>query len=157
MIDAKDYKPGDIIVKTVDDTVVVEGKIEQKEGNTIKTQVFTRRFMLPPTVNMNAVSSALSRDGVLTIYAPKLVGAADTLTCVTLLTCHDISCLISYLRIYQYIICFVVHSAWHKRVIIIILRVSSSNDFLPLCGCRSRHYTNPECLLFWLAPRGRAH
>lgn len=74
MIDVKDYKPGDINVKTVDDTVVVEGKIEQKEGNSIKTQVFTRRFMLPPSVNMNAVSSALSRDGVLTINAPKLVG-----------------------------------------------------------------------------------
>lgn len=72
MIDAKDYKPGDITVKTVDDTVVVEGKIETKEGNTIKTQVFTRRFMLPPTVNLNAVTSALSRDGVLTINAPKL-------------------------------------------------------------------------------------
>lgn len=75
MIDVKDFKPGDINVKTVDDTVVVEGKIEQKEGNSIKTQVFTRRFMLPPSVNMNAVSSALSRDGVLTINAPKLVGA----------------------------------------------------------------------------------
>lgn len=72
MIDVKDYKPGDITVKTVDDTVVVEGKIEQKEGNSIKTQVFTRRFMLPPTVNLNAVTSALSRDGVLTISAPKL-------------------------------------------------------------------------------------
>uniref|UniRef100_A0A0P4W4K4 SHSP domain-containing protein n=1 Tax=Scylla olivacea TaxID=85551 RepID=A0A0P4W4K4_SCYOL len=73
MIDVKDYKPGDITVKTVDDTVVVEGKIEQKEGNSIKTQVFTRRFMLPPTVNLNGVTSALSRDGVLTISAPKLV------------------------------------------------------------------------------------
>lgn len=72
MIDVKDYKPGDITVKTVDDTVVVEGKIEQKEGNSIKTQIFTRRFMLPPTVNLNAVTSALSRDGVLTISAPKL-------------------------------------------------------------------------------------
>ncbi|XP_063848727.1 uncharacterized protein LOC135093396 [Scylla paramamosain] len=72
MIDVKDYKPGDITVKTVDDTVVVEGKIEQKEGNSIKTQVFTRRFMLPPTVNLNGVTSALSRDGVLTISAPKL-------------------------------------------------------------------------------------
>ncbi|KAG0726340.1 Protein lethal(2)essential for life [Chionoecetes opilio] len=72
MVDVKDFKPGDITVKTVDDTVVVEGKIEQKEGNSIKTQVFTRRFMLPNTVNLNAVTSAMSRDGVLTINAPKL-------------------------------------------------------------------------------------
>ncbi|KAK8723786.1 hypothetical protein OTU49_011548 [Cherax quadricarinatus] len=72
MIDVKDFKPEDINVKIVDDTVVVEGKIEKKEGNAISTQMFTRRFMLPPIVNLNAVSSALSRDGVLTINAPKL-------------------------------------------------------------------------------------
>lgn len=72
MIDVKDFKPEDINVKVIDDTVVVEGKIEKKEGNAVSTQMFTRRFMLPPTVNLNVVSSALSRDGVLTINAPKL-------------------------------------------------------------------------------------
>ncbi|XP_042222040.1 heat shock protein 67B1-like [Homarus americanus] len=72
MIDVKDFKPEDINVKIVDDTVVVEGKIEKKEGNAVSTQMFTRRFMLPPSVELNAVSSALSRDGVLTVNAPKL-------------------------------------------------------------------------------------
>ncbi|XP_064105332.1 uncharacterized protein LOC135214848 [Macrobrachium nipponense] len=72
MVDVKDFKPEDINVKTVDDTVVIEGKIEKKEGNAISTQKFTRRFILPPGVNLNAISSALSRDGVLTINAPKL-------------------------------------------------------------------------------------
>lgn len=71
MIDVKDFKPENINVKVVDDTVVVEGKIEKKEGNAVSTQMFTRRFMLPPTVNLNRVSSALTRDGVLTINAPK--------------------------------------------------------------------------------------
>ncbi|KAK3876242.1 hypothetical protein Pcinc_018958 [Petrolisthes cinctipes] len=72
MIDVKDFKPEDINVKVIDDTVVVEGKIEKKEGNAVSTQMFTRRFMLPPTVNLNLLASALSRDGVLTINAPKL-------------------------------------------------------------------------------------
>lgn len=74
MIDVKDFKPEDINVKVVDDTVVVEGKIEKKEGNAVSTQMFTRRFMLPSIVDFNGISSALSRDGVLTINAPKLVG-----------------------------------------------------------------------------------
>ena len=60
-------------MKTIDDTVVVEGKIEKKEGNSISTQKFVRRFLLPPGINLNRISSALSRDGVLTINAPKLV------------------------------------------------------------------------------------
>ncbi|XP_069157954.1 uncharacterized protein [Procambarus clarkii] len=72
MVDVKDFKPEDINVKIVDDTVVVEGKIEKKEGNAVSTQMFTRRFILPPSINLNGVSSALSRDGVLTINAPKL-------------------------------------------------------------------------------------
>lgn len=72
MIDVKDFKPEDINVKTIDDTVVIEGKIEKKEGNAVSTQKFTRRFILPSGVNLNAITSALSRDGVLTVNAPKL-------------------------------------------------------------------------------------
>lgn len=82
MIDVKDVKPEDINLKTVDDTVVVEGKIEKKEGNAVSTQMFTRRFMLPSNVELNSISSALSRDGVLTISAPKKAnqGATGRLT-----------------------------------------------------------------------------
>lgn len=82
IIDVKDFKPEDINVKTVDDTVVVEGKIEKKEGNAVSTQMFTRRFILPSNVDLNAITSALSRDGVLTINAPKLAiqGAQGRLT-----------------------------------------------------------------------------
>lgn len=72
-MDVKDFSPEQISVKAVDDTIVVEGHIEKKEGNSVSTQKFVRRFILPPTVNMNAISSALSKDGVLTINAPKLV------------------------------------------------------------------------------------
>jgi len=72
VIDVKEFKPEAINVKTVDDTVIVEGKVEKKEGNSISTQMFTRRFLLPSSVDFNQISSALSKDGVLTINAPKL-------------------------------------------------------------------------------------
>lgn len=72
VMDVKDFSPEHISVKAVDDTIVVEGHIEKKEGNSVSTQKFVRRFLLPPGVNMNGISSALSRDGVLTINAPKL-------------------------------------------------------------------------------------
>lgn len=73
VMDVKNFAPENITVKAVDDTVVVEGKVVKKEGNSTSTQTFVRRFMLPPGIKMSAISSALSRDGVLTINAPKLV------------------------------------------------------------------------------------
>ena len=74
VIDAKDYKPDGINVKVVDDKVVVEGKIEKKEGNSVSTQTFVRRFTLPvEIVDFSRITSALSKDGVLKVIAPKLV------------------------------------------------------------------------------------
>ena len=43
VMDVKDFMPEDISVKAVDDTIVVEGKIEKKEGNAVTTQKFVRR------------------------------------------------------------------------------------------------------------------
>lgn len=71
VIDVKDFKPEHINVKVVDDKIVVEGKIEKKEGTSVSTQQFVRRFMLPPNVDFGKISSALSKDGVLKINAPK--------------------------------------------------------------------------------------
>jgi len=71
VVDVKDFKPDEVNVKVVDDKVVVEGKIERKSGNSTSSQHFVRRFGLPSTVDFNRVSSALSRDGVLKITAPK--------------------------------------------------------------------------------------
>jgi len=73
VVDAKDYKPDEINVKVTDDNVIiVEGKIEKKEGNKTSSQSFTRRFMLPGSiVDFTKISSALSKDGILKIIAPK--------------------------------------------------------------------------------------
>ncbi|RXG68029.1 Heat shock protein 26 [Armadillidium vulgare] len=48
VMDVKDFSPEHINVKAIDDTIVVEGHIEKKEGNAVSTQKFVRRFLLPP-------------------------------------------------------------------------------------------------------------
>lgn len=70
-LDVQQFSPNEITVKTVDGTVVVEGKHEERqdEHGYISRQ-FSRRYMLPKGFDANAVSSTLSSDGVLTIKAP---------------------------------------------------------------------------------------
>lgn len=91
VIDVKDFKPEGINVKVVDDKIVVEGKIEKKEGNSVSTQQFVRRFMLPPNVDFAKITSALSKDGVLKINAPKQPNARPSLTSSTTTTRSSIS------------------------------------------------------------------
>ncbi|KAF2355268.1 Alpha crystallin/Hsp20 domain [Trinorchestia longiramus] len=83
VIDVKDFKPEHINVKVVDDKIVVEGKIEKKEGTSVSTQQFVRRFLLPPNVDFARISSALSKDGVLKINAPKLANSRPAITTTT--------------------------------------------------------------------------
>nr|XP_027220441.1 alpha-crystallin A chain-like [Penaeus vannamei] len=60
-------------VKVVDNKeVVVEGRAEKNDGTLRSSKSFCRRFTLPGAVDMNAVTSAMSSDGVLTITAPKV-------------------------------------------------------------------------------------
>jgi len=83
VIDVKDFKPEGINVKVIDDKIVVEGKIERKEGNSVSTSQFVRKFMLPSNVDFARITSALSKDGVLKINAPKLPNARPALTTTT--------------------------------------------------------------------------
>jgi len=72
LINVDKYKPEHIQIKTVDNTVVVEAKNEEKtsDGRSFATQSFNQSFTLPRGVNPEQVTSALSREGVLTISAP---------------------------------------------------------------------------------------
>lgn len=68
------FKPEEIKVKVVDDFIVVEGKHEERQDkHGYISRQFTRRYKLPPNVNLEAVKSSLSSDGVLSIAAPKKV------------------------------------------------------------------------------------
>lgn len=53
--------------------LLVEGKVEKKTEGTSISRSFRRRFVLPGMVKCEALTSALSADGVLTITAPKKV------------------------------------------------------------------------------------
>jgi len=73
-LDVQQFKPEEISVKTVDNTVVVEGKHEEKqdEHGYISRQ-FSRRYVLPAGVDKDKVECKLSSDGVLSVSVPKLV------------------------------------------------------------------------------------
>eukprot|EP00092_Neocalanus_flemingeri_P085137 GFUD01107087.1.p1 GENE.GFUD01107087.1~~GFUD01107087.1.p1 ORF type:complete len:431 (+),score=128.22 GFUD01107087.1:226-1518(+) len=72
LVNVEKYKPEELVIKTVDNTIVVEAKHEEKttEGRSYSTQSFNQSFTLPKGVNPESVTSALSKEGVLTISAP---------------------------------------------------------------------------------------
>lgn len=70
-LDVKDFAPNEISVKTVDDTIVVEGKHEERQDqHGYISRQFTRRYTLPDGYDAKDVVSQLSSDGVLTVKAP---------------------------------------------------------------------------------------
>ncbi|XP_046399313.1 protein lethal(2)essential for life-like [Ischnura elegans] len=73
MMDVKQFAPEEITVKHVDNHVVVEGKHEEMpDEHGYISRHFVRRYVLPKTVNADALTSSLSSDGVLTLSAPRL-------------------------------------------------------------------------------------
>nr|XP_027228823.1 protein lethal(2)essential for life-like [Penaeus vannamei] len=76
VLDVHDFKSGDVKVRVEDNQVVVEGRVEKEEGDFKSMKSFCRRFNFPGKVDMEAVTSAMSSDGVLTVTAPKVPQAA---------------------------------------------------------------------------------
>lgn len=70
-LDVHQFAPNEITVKTIDNTVVVDAKHEERqdEHGYISRQ-FTRRYVLPKEFKIEDVVSQLSSDGVLSIKAP---------------------------------------------------------------------------------------
>ncbi|XP_037045375.1 heat shock protein 27-like [Bradysia coprophila] len=77
-MDVQQFAPNEISVKTVDNTIVVEAKHEERqdEHGYISRQ-FKRRYALPKGFNIKDVVTQLSSDGILTIKAPPEVKAVD--------------------------------------------------------------------------------
>ncbi|XP_064556836.1 heat shock protein 22 [Drosophila montana] len=71
-LDVSDYKPNELTVKTVNNSVVIEGKSEQQEDDQggYSSRHFLRRFALPEGYEADKTTSSLSSDGVLTINVP---------------------------------------------------------------------------------------
>ncbi|XP_047474195.1 heat shock protein 67B1-like [Penaeus chinensis] len=73
VLDVKDFSDGgEISVKAVNDReLVVEGRKEKQGDGSRCSQRFLRRFVVPGDLQLDAVNSVVSSDGVLTISAPK--------------------------------------------------------------------------------------
>lgn len=70
-MDVSQFKPNELTVKTVDKTVIVEGKHEEREDNHGMIQRhFVRKYTLPKDYDPKDVVSTISSDGVLTVKAP---------------------------------------------------------------------------------------
>lgn len=71
VLDVEHFAPHELSVKTVDNTILVEGKHEErKDAHGHIFRHFIRRYRLPGEFNIDDVYSTLSSDGVLTIKTP---------------------------------------------------------------------------------------
>ncbi|KAH8410689.1 hypothetical protein KR222_005136, partial [Zaprionus bogoriensis] len=71
-MDVAQFSPRELSVKVVDNSVVVEGKHEEREDDHgYISRHFVRRYALPKGYEPDRVMSSLSSDGVLTINVPK--------------------------------------------------------------------------------------
>lgn len=70
-MDVQHYKPSEISVKTVDNSVVIEAKHEDRhDEHGCISRHMVRKYSLPPGYDANSVMSSLSSDGVLIVKAP---------------------------------------------------------------------------------------
>ena len=68
MVDVSHFTPEEISVKTVDSTVVVTAKHEDRADDFgYISRQFSRKYLLPPDCDPLTVSSSLSPEGILTI------------------------------------------------------------------------------------------
>lgn len=73
-LDVQQFKPEEVTVKVADGYVVVDGKHgERSDEHGYISRQFTRRYKVPDNVDLNAIRSSLSFDGILSIAAPKKV------------------------------------------------------------------------------------
>ncbi|BFF99907.1 heat shock protein beta-6 [Drosophila madeirensis] len=68
--DVSQYAPEEIVVKTVDQKLLVHAKHEEKSDTKSVYREYNREFLLPKGVNPESIRSSLSKDGVLTVDAP---------------------------------------------------------------------------------------
>jgi len=68
--DVSQYAPEEIVLKTVDNKLLVHAKHEEKSETKSVYREYNREFLLPTGVNPELIRSSLSKDGVLTVEAP---------------------------------------------------------------------------------------
>ncbi|XP_075159781.1 heat shock protein 23-like [Haematobia irritans] len=71
-MDVAHFKPSELNVKVVDNSIIIEGKHEEREDqHGFIQRHFVRRYVLPKGYDAEKVASTLSSDGVLTVSVPK--------------------------------------------------------------------------------------
>ncbi|XP_059079990.1 heat shock protein 26-like isoform X1 [Tigriopus californicus] len=68
--DVSQYSPEEIMVKTVDNKLLVHAKHEEKGGGRNVFREYNREFLLPDGTDPETIRSSLSQDGILTVEAP---------------------------------------------------------------------------------------
>jgi len=72
-VDVHQFKPYEITVKTVGETVIVEAKHEKRrDGDNFVGRHVVKRFVLPRGYNPNDVRSELTSDGYLVVKCPPI-------------------------------------------------------------------------------------
>ncbi|XP_054164067.1 alpha-crystallin B chain-like [Oppia nitens] len=72
MVDVSHFAPEEITVKTMENTVVVTARHEDRADDFgYISRQFSRKYTLPPDVDPLAVTSSLSSEGILTVQAPR--------------------------------------------------------------------------------------
>lgn len=73
-LDVQQFKPEEVTVKVVNNYLVVEAKHEERgDEHGYISRHFVRRYKLPEDIDLDAITSTLSSDGVLQLMAPKKV------------------------------------------------------------------------------------
>ncbi|KAH8398114.1 hypothetical protein KR215_005707 [Drosophila sulfurigaster] len=71
-MDVTQFSPNELTVKVVNNSIMVEGKHEEREDDHgYISRHFVRRYALPEGYEADKVMSSLSSDGVLTVNVPK--------------------------------------------------------------------------------------
>lgn len=71
-VDVHLFEPNEISVRTIDHTIIVECKHnERADEHGMVQRRFVRKFNLPTEYDMTTVKSSLTKDGILELEAPK--------------------------------------------------------------------------------------
>lgn len=71
-LNVDNFKPDEVTVKVVDNSIIVEAKHEERseDNESYVSRHFSRRYVLPDEYNIKDVVSTLSADGILTVKVP---------------------------------------------------------------------------------------
>lgn len=70
-LNVEKFKPEEVTVKVVDNSIVIEAKCERKTDNEYLSSEYRRRYELPDGFRADDVNSTISTDGVLTVKCPR--------------------------------------------------------------------------------------